>query len=78
MDQVIIQAIDEWPTDRFDIGHASGALTLRVLSATMFGGEDASVARQVVSAIDDIQDYISKSIWSVVEWAAHGPHPQLS
>ncbi len=68
IDSVIIKAVDEWPSEEFNIGHASGALTLRVLSATMFGSADADAARRVVSAIDDIQDYISKSIWSVVEW----------
>jgi cytochrome P450/N-acyl-L-homoserine lactone synthetase len=68
MDRVITDAIDRWPTDSFDIGHASCDLTLRVLSATMFGTSDPDASARVVASIDTIQDYISKSIWSVTEW----------
>ena len=71
MDGIIRDSVSAWPIETFDIGHASCSLTLKVLSATMFGTADEAAAREVVSGVDAIQDYISRSIWSVTEWRRH-------
>lgn len=68
MDEIIRESIAEWPEDEFDIAKASCRLTLKVISGTMFSNPNHDAARRIVAAIDAIQNYLSKSVWSIVPY----------
>jgi cytochrome P450/N-acyl-L-homoserine lactone synthetase len=66
MDEIIRADVASWPHQPFDIAKASCAMTLKVISGTMFGNPNNEAALRVVTAIDAIQDYLSKNVWAVV------------
>ena len=68
IDQVIQNAIKPWGNGQFDIGAESCALTLKVITRTMFGARADDAALRIVDMVNDQQAYLSKYIWAIYDF----------
>ncbi len=65
IDEIVSHDLADW-NGEIDIAKASCALTLKVISGTMFSNPNAEAAERIVAAIEVMQKHFSKRVWAIL------------